>query len=244
MKFSTDGLVLKVTEAGESDRILTVLTRDYGTIRAFANGARRLKSDRQSATQSLCYSQFSFYKSKDSYVIDDARSIETFFRLRDDIEKLSLAQYFCELAGELAPEMENTEDYLRLTLNCLHMLSTDRRSQKFLKAVIELRMMTLSGYMPSLAACAHCGREPDGTVRFSTDGGSIFCPECSQTGITVSAGVLNAMRHICSCSDERLFSFELAESSLETLSKASEKYLLSQCRRNFRALDFYNRLFR
>ncbi len=242
MKWETDGLVLKVTDVGESDRVLTVLTRDNGVLHAFANGAKKIKSGAQSATGTLCYSRFSIYQSRDSYIIDDAKCIESFFRLREDIEKLSLAQYFCELACELAPELDEASDFLRLVLNCLHFLVTGKRSQLFLKCVAEIRMLTLSGYMPELLECSKCGSEPQGGAKFSPAEGKIYCSGCYGGGFAVSDGVLAAMRHICHSPDERLFSFTLPDSSLASLSKISEAYLHSQVHRNFKALDFYNRL--
>lgn len=243
MKFSSDGLVLKVSDVGESDRVITVLTRDYGVVHAFANGAKRLKSGKASATQSLCYSHFSFYQSRDSFIIDDARSIETFFRLRDDIEKLSLAQYFCELAGELAPEMEQSDEYLRLILNCLHMLVTGKRSPQFLKSVVELRLLTYSGYMPSVIECDICGNEVTGDALFNIAEGCVTCSTCGKSGVKITHGILNAMRHICCAPDEKIFAFELAPQSLSQLNSITERYLIDRTHRNFRTLDFYKKLF-
>ncbi|MBO4894737.1 MAG: DNA repair protein RecO [Clostridia bacterium] len=243
MKFSTDGIVLKASDVGDSDRVLTVLTKDYGVVRAFANGAKRLRSSKQSATQPLCYSHFTFFQSRDSFVVDDAQSIETFFRLRDSIENLSLAQYFCELECEYAPETEPAEDYLRLILNCLHMLVTGKKSRKFLKPLFELRILTLAGYMPDLGACAKCGEEPGDTAYFDISAGVVYCGKCPNPGVKISKGILNAMRRICTAPAEKLFSFELAEKSLDTLCGISERYLLMQARHPFKALDFYNKLF-
>ncbi len=243
MRMNTDGLILKVTDVGESDRVVTVLTKDYGVLRAYANGAKKIKSRSQSATQPLCYSRLSIYKNRDSYIIDEAQSIESFFRLRDNIENLSLAQYFCELAGELAPEMDEAADFLRVTLNCLHMLVTGKRTQLFLKAVAELRLLTLAGYMPDLSVCSRCGKEPAEGVGFLPESGTVVCPACGHTGIALSPGVLCAMRHICTAPDEKLFAFQMPEESLKRLSEISERYLLVQTGRRYKALDFYRSLF-
>ena len=59
---------------------------------------RDSNSRRHAATQLLSYSQFQIYKGKDKYIINDAQPEHVFFGLRSDIERLSLAQYFCELA--------------------------------------------------------------------------------------------------------------------------------------------------
>lgn len=242
MRFETDGLVLSVKDVGESDRVLTVLTRDYGVLRAFANGAKKLKSANQAATQPFCFSSFSIYQSRDSFVIDSAKTKETFFRLREDIEKLTLAQFLCEAAGELAPEMSEADSFLRLVLNCLYMLSTGKREPLFVKAVCEMRLLSLAGYMPALGECAHCEKEPTGSVKFNFAEGVIFCEGCPGQGATVSLGVLGALRHICTAPDEKLFSFRMPSESLKALDEAAEKYLLAQTGHRFKALDFYNSL--
>ena len=140
--------------------------------------------------------------------------------------------------------MENSQEYLSLVLNCLYMLVNEKRPQKFLKAVIELRMLTLAGYMPSLGVCSACGKEPEGDSFFDIASSSVYCPSCKPSGEKITKGILNAMRHICTAPAEKLFSFELAPSSLDRLSLLSERYLLSQSRGNYKALDFYNKLFR
>ena len=55
MRMNTDALVLRVTDTGESDRLLTLLTSEYGVLRAFANRAKKINSKFMGATQSMCY---------------------------------------------------------------------------------------------------------------------------------------------------------------------------------------------
>ena len=114
---TTKGLIIKEQKVGEADRLVTVLTEDLGLIRAFAPGALKIKSRNVSATSLLSYSELTIYQSRDTYKINEAKSIEIFFGLRNDIAALSLAGYFCELLMNLAPVFENAENYLRLTLN-------------------------------------------------------------------------------------------------------------------------------
>ena len=74
-------------------------------------------------------------------MINDAHPIEVFFDLRGDLERLSLAQYFCELAGFFAPEAAPAGDFLRLILNALHFLTRRTRPLPLLKAVVEMRLL-------------------------------------------------------------------------------------------------------
>lgn len=239
MHLNSDGLIIKESFTGENDRIVTVLTREYGLVRAFAKGARTIKNRSQCATGLLCYSRLSIYCGRDANSVDDATPLGVFFGLRDNIEKLSLAQYFCELAGELAPENSDADEHLRLMLNLLHMLESGKRPQPLLKAVAELRFLCLAGYMPALLGCEECGKFEDEFMYFDRVGGVLRCPLHSPSGVAVGMGVLTAMRHICYSELDKLFSFTLPDDSLLRLSQITEGYLLAQIERKFKTLDFY-----
>lgn len=239
MKLQTDALVLKTTDTGESDRLVTLLTRDYGVIRAFANRAKKFNSRLHGATQSLCYGEFQIRSGRDSYMIDDATAKEMFLGLREEILSLSLAQYFCALAGLLAPAEEPAEAFLRVLLNSLHLLEKARRSPDFLKAVTELRCMTQAGYMPELTACPHCGTLPDGPLFFSPKSGCVCCAESGRGGLRITPGVLAAMRHVCYQPIDRIYAFTLPAQEEALLARVSERFVLEQTGARISALDFY-----
>ena len=242
MRMNTDALVLRVTDTGESDRLVTLLTSEYGVLRAFANRAKKINSRMHGATQSLCYGEFSIYKSRDSYIVDDAVAKEVFFGLREDIEKLALSQYFCALAAELVPEMEPAKDYLRVILNSMHLLEKQRRSNNFLKAVTELKFMALSGFMPDLTVCSKCSNEPAGEIYFNASDGCIYCKGCG-TGEKINPTVLAAMRHVCANPIEKIYSFSLPASDEKRFAEVCEKFLLLQTGKRFKTLEFYKSLF-
>lgn len=241
MRLNTNGLIIREQQTGEDDRLVTLLTRDYGVIRAFVRGAKRIKSKAQSSTQLFAYGNYSIYRGKDAYSIDEAQPIEIFFDLRNDITALSLAQYFCELAGELAPVEDSAEEYLKLILNALHMLMKNKKSHDQLKAIVELRLLTLSGYMPDLVACGDCEAFDDEGMFFSPVEGQIFCGDCvkDHTCIPLPNGVLSAMRHICYTDISKLFSFTLPDESMKYLAEVTEQFLLTQTSKNYKTLDFY-----
>ena len=78
MQISTDGLIIMEKDVGESDRLVTVLSREEGVLRAFAQRANKMKSSKLSATQLLCYSRLTIYKGRDKYIIDDAQPLRSF----------------------------------------------------------------------------------------------------------------------------------------------------------------------
>ena len=76
MQVKTQGLIIKEQTIGESDRLVTVLTKDAGVLRAFARKAKSLKDSKSAATQLLCYSRLSVFKGREKYIIDDAEPID------------------------------------------------------------------------------------------------------------------------------------------------------------------------
>lgn len=243
MKQTTDALIIRENNnIGEADRFVTALTAELGVIRASARGARNLKSRNASATQLLSYSRLCVYRGREKYIIDDAQPVRVFFELRSDIEKLALAQYFCELAGILAPQEEPADEFLRLMLNALHFLGAGRDPRQ-VKAVLELRMLTLAGFMPDLIACAGCGAFEGEPMRFYPREGVLRCPECHRGGgDPLSGGVLAAMRHIVYAEFDKCFSFSLGDEGLAALAGEAERFLLAQLNRGFNTLDFYHTL--
>lgn len=245
MRIDTEGLVVKEKSVGESDRLITVLTRRQGILRAFARRANNIRNGKLSATQLFSYSRFTVFMGRDTYIIDDAQPIQVFFDLRKDIARLSLAQYFCELAGLLAPQGEEAEEFLRLMLNALHFLGEGTRPAGVLKATVEMRMLSLAGYMPDLVCCAECGRyEADVMYFFPRDGrircGDCFTPNGSDPCVALGRGALTGLRHIVYSEFAKLFSFSLSSEGAKELEEASEQYVLCTLQRGFNTLDFYH----
>lgn len=242
MKLTTDALIIRENNTvGESDRFVTALTRDHGVIRASVRRARQLNNRNSSATQLLCYSRLSLYKGREKYIVDDAEPLQVFFEVRDQLDKLALAQYFCELAGVLAPAEEEAEEELRLLLNALHYLSVGTRSLPLIKAVTELRLLCRAGYMPAVTQCAECGTGD--CTRFSPLRGVLYCEQHGGTDtLKLSAGALAALRHIVYAPFEKCFAFLLPEADAAMLGNAVERFLLAQLNRGFNTLDFYHSL--
>ncbi|WP_099204057.1 DNA repair protein RecO [Scatolibacter rhodanostii] len=244
MQIQTQGLIIREQTVGESDRLVTVLTADEGVLRAFARRAKNIKDSKNSATQILCYSRLNLYKGRDKYIINEAIPIEVFFDLRKDISRLSLAQYFCEIIAEFSPEGVDSAEYLRLALNALHFLCKGSKPELLLKSIIEMRLLTYAGYMPDIVGCASCNAYESPHMHFMINEANILCDNCFKPGPERSApmnpAVLKAMRHILYSDTEKMFAFQLTESSQTELAAASEAYLLSILDRKPKTLDFYH----
>ena len=243
MKFKTNGLILKEQSIGEQDKIVTVLTASHGVIRAFVRRAKNIKSPKCASTGLLCYSQLSLFENKGTYTIDEAQSIEMFIKLRNDVIKMSLAQYFCELSLTLCPKESESSDYLRLILNALHLLCNSDKDPLLIKACVEMRLLGLSGYMPDLIMCDSCGEYETANMMFVPKTGKLFCGDCALKngvhGIPATNSVITALRHTFYQDFEKLFSFSLKRESLIQLNVITESYLSCITEKDFLTLQFF-----
>ncbi|XOQ43946.1 MAG: DNA repair protein RecO [Clostridium sp.] len=244
MRTDAEGLVIMEKCVGDSDRLITILTRQKGVLRAFVQRPGRARSGRLSATRLFSYSRFTIFEGRDKYIIDEAQPIEVFFDLRKNIERLSLAQYFCELAIALAPQDSPAEEYLRLVLNALYFLSRGTRLNEIVKAVVEMRMLALSGYQPDLVGCSKCGCFESDTMYFLPVSGRIVCAECGapkdEPRVRLGRGAMAGLRHTIYADLNKAFSFTLSPQGSKELEQAAEAYVLSTLERGFATLDFYH----
>ena len=247
------GLVLKSVNLGESDRIITVFTKECGNISAMVKGARSLKNRNMSATQQFCYSTFVLYKKGDKYWVRESSLIESFFGLRESIEALSLAGYIVEVLSDVTTA-EAEGELLRLALNSLYAISEKKYSLDKIKAAFEIRATSIIGFMPEVLSCRECG-EVHGDFFFDIMGGSIRCFSCKEKAdrqrsdiiddgtrevITIlSEGAKTALAYLIHCPIERIFAFNISEEDMQILLRATEKYITNQLERSFKSLEFY-----
>ena len=240
-KFVTDGIVVKTKVTGESDLIVFVLTRRKGVIRAFAKGARNMKSKLHGGTALFAYSEFSFYEKNGAYNITEVQPKSVFFELIGDMPRLTLAQYLCEIVLRTLTEPIEDETYFRLLLASLYYLNSGKKNVLLIKAVFELRFAAVSGYAPAVHACSVCGAFSDERMRFNCLSGELSCASCSseEEAPSVPMSVITAMRHIVYSPEDKIFSFLLNEENLYQLTRLTETYLQNCFQLRFRVTEYF-----
>lgn len=246
MYMTTQGVVLRETPYQEADVLLTVLTKDSGRMTLRARGIRRRTSPLKGPCQLLTYTEFTYFDYRGKATVNEAVTVESFRRLRDDIELLALGSYFAQVAELLSQEDSPDPELLSLLLNSLYALSKLNKPQALVKAAFEFKMACLAGFTPDLSGCALCGSPaPD---RFNVTQGVLQCADCrspEDTGLRlpVSPGTLAALRYLAGADSKRLFSFTLGPEHLRELNSLTEAYLSVQLEHSFYGLDFYKSLF-
>lgn len=247
MRLTTQGIVLRETNYKEADKILTVLTRDFGKRTVKARGCRRKTSKLTAASQLLVYSELTLSERGEFTTLTEADPLQQFWGVRQDLENLALASYFAEVTEAAAQEGEPCPEVLSLLLNCLYALDRLNKPKAQVKAVFELRLLCLMGYAPLLDACAVCGVPEPVSARLNLSQGVLHCAACRQevgggVSMPLSPGALAGARYIVNSDPKHLFSFSLGEEGLRQLGEATEAFLMTQQERGFRTLDYYKQV--
>ena len=233
----------KEQNIGEQDKLVFALTKSNGVIRAFVKGAKNIKNGKCAAASLLSYSRLTIYKGRESYIIGEAQPIRIFSKLRSDVTKMCLAQYFCELALTICPREQKADSFLSLVLNSLYLLSENKRSADLIKPCLEMRLASMAGYMPDLRMCRECGEYITPLMYFLPRIGALECADCrtdvSEPAIALNEGTLTALRHTVYADDDKLFSFALPKDDLVVLNAASESYLKYRFEKDVKTLVFY-----
>jgi len=239
------GIVLRSVDTKESDKILTVLTAHMGRIPVIAKGARSRRSKVAAASQLLAYSELVLSESHGWQYLTEASTIELFDGVRQDVELLSLAAYFCELTDAVSYEEGEAGEILSLLLNALYALGTLKKPPELVRASFEMKLMALIGFEPLLDSCAVCGDVDPAQPVLDLVGGVLRCRGCGMgdgKGLPLTPGSLSAMRHVLYGDPRRLYSFTLAPEDQKYYSRAAEGYVRAMTERDFKTLDFYKSL--
>ena len=118
----TKGLVIREKPYQEQSKMLTIFTEKEGKIQAIAHNAKGVRSQLAESTQLFAYSRFNYYKGKNFANINNADSVHSFYKLRDDLKKMTLGSYILELVDLLYEWYQGDAQTLRLIIHALYYL--------------------------------------------------------------------------------------------------------------------------
>ena len=167
-----NGLVIAERDLGENDKLLTVLVERFGKLSVVAKGAKSVRNRHMPSTQLFAYASFGLRKKGNFYYITESDLIESYFDIRSDILKLSLASFLCDIACDVTQEGNNDDEILRLTLNMLYAISKDLKPLEVIRAVYELRIAKELGLFVTCGSDYHGRTRVDVSVNEEKRGGT------------------------------------------------------------------------
>ncbi len=238
-----NGIVIKEVNVGESDKIITVLAKERGKLSFSARGARKPKSKFMAGTQLFCCSEFIVYDRRKFLSLTQVETLESFYHLRNDLEKLTYALHMMELVDKTILENDQHDDILSLMVRTLSVLAKTDFNSKLSIHIFEIKFMQFMGYTPVLDCCTCCGRnvEPAQNYFFSFSSGGIVCQQCitfENSVQKISHSIYAILNHIIQNETKNLFSFNTSESVLIELSKLTRAFIYYHLDIQFLTLDF------
>lgn len=233
------GIVLKQAEYGDAHRMLTILTKEAGIIKAVRYGIRGKKAANAAAFQTMCYARFKLQPGGGSIMTaKDAEVLDCFSPISEDIKKLALMVYLGDITYGILGSYNPDERIAALYLNTVYAAAYRNELPEKLKTVYEIKLMCAAGYMPQFNDCEVCGGKRE---FFNNDYGCFFCREHrKQYDKRISEEEISLMHHIAMLPDKKMLSFNIVNEKLyRSLGEITEYYVSAHAGRDFSSLKYY-----
>jgi DNA repair protein RecO (recombination protein O) len=197
--FRVEAVVLRHSDYGEADRLLTLYTRQLGKTRVLAKGARKIASRKAGHIEPFTHAKLQLAKGRDLLILTQADTVDAYLPLREDLILTSHASYVMELLDRFTYEDETeSPSTFRLLTDTLSRLASKSDPWLVIR-YYEMRLLDHLGFRPRLFECANCGREIKAEDQyFSFSAGGVICPRCGK-GLpnlhAISVEALKYLRH-------------------------------------------------
>ncbi|KAA9087094.1 DNA repair protein RecO [Microbacterium radiodurans] len=180
-------VILRTHKLGEADRIVTMLSRRHGKLRGVAKGVRRTSSKFGARLEPFMVADVQMYKGRSLDIVQQAESLGSYGAdIATDYDRYTSASAMVEAADRLNEAETTPQQYLLLVGGLRALARGDHDSRAVLDSYL-LRAMALSGWAPSLLACARCGVDGPHAGFAAPLGGSV-CDSCAPVGSPRIAG--------------------------------------------------------
>lgn len=192
--YKTPAIVLRQRRLGDTDKIITLYTANYGKLDAVAKGVRRLKSRLAGHVEPLNHGSYMIAHGRSLDIVTQAQTIETFQPLRDDLPRLSHAFYAAELLDRATEERAENFALYRLLLDTLRRLA-ERDDLDLILRFFEMALLAQLGYQPEIGECVSC-RMPlaEEVNAWAASLGGVLCPRCRPVDVALTALSVNALK--------------------------------------------------
>lgn len=243
--YKTEAIVLKHTDIGEADRLLTLYTPNAGKIRAVARGARRTKSRLGGHVEPLMRCSMVISRGRTFEIVSQAEILESFLPIRCDLLRTAQALYLADLTDAFTAERTENYAVYRLLLESIRLLERSPR-RDILSRFFEIQIVSQSGYSPQLYQCINCTAPlKPVTNYFTPSGGGVLCPSCPRAEPVVqpiSPEALKVLRLLHRGDYPTAARVRLSPPLTQEIRHITQGYVRHLLERDLRSSDFMDRL--
>ncbi|GAB4565896.1 MAG: DNA repair protein RecO [Anaerolineae bacterium] len=243
--YRIEGVVLRRSDWGEADRLVTVYSAEQGKLRLLAKGVRKTLSRKAGHLEMFVRGSYLVAKGRTWDIITQAATIEPYLNVRQDLLRTTYAWYVSELVDRFTTEGdENRPLYDQL---CLALKRLDEgESPYWVCRHFELRLLALSGYQPQLHLCVQCGDELKPVVNyFNAEHGGVLCPRCGEgtpVAEPISVNALKVLRFAQTREFGAVARLRLRPAVSQEVESLLYRYIVFILERNLKSADFLRSL--
>jgi len=182
--FVTDAINLKSYNLSEADKIIVMYSKDKGLIKGVAKGVKKPKSKLGARMDLLVANKLMLYKGKNMDTICQAEALNTFNKIRQNMDKIFYSMYISEVVNNFGVEEDPcSKEVYELLYKALEKISNAENKIEILISALkfQLKMMQISGFGIELETCLCCGEHVNSEkMYFSDKMGGIICPKCNE----------------------------------------------------------------
>ena len=179
MFFTSEAIVLKRTKLSDNDMILTLFTKKAGKMDAIANGARHPKSRFASGAHPFVLGRYNLSTGGSMAKVTSIDVHESFYHLREDLNRLAYGSWFLELADVVVVEGVTNHQLFYDLVESIHVLLDENVNPDQIKVAYEMKLIDSAGMRPILNECINCGAKGDRKWQFSVPDGGLVCENCT-----------------------------------------------------------------
>lgn len=239
MFVKSEGIVIRTTDYGETNKVVTIYTREFGKVGVMARGANKPNSRLSAVTQLFTYGNFLYQKSSGLGSLNQGDILESFRGIKEDIFLTAYASYIVELLDK-GTEDRDRNPFLFEHLYQTLLLLNEGMDPEILTNIFEVKMLNVLGLYPELNQCAICQKK-DGKFRFSLRENGLICHRCAGRdpySLEVSERALKLLR---------LFYFidlkRIGQISVKPETKKELRFILDQYYHEFAGLNLKSKKF-
>lgn len=220
-----EGIVLRTTDYGETNKIVTLYTREWGKYGVMARGAKKPKSRLAAITQPLTYGYYLVQKGNGLGNMQQGEIINSLRSIKEDILLTAYASYIVELTDKSTDEKKTNPYLFELLLQSLNYIN-EGYDPDIIKNIVEMKMLNTLGLYPILNECVFCKRQ-EGKFSFSIKEGGVVCHHCYEKDpyhLVLSQATIKLLRIFYYLDINRLGSISVKDETKAELNKVIECY--------------------
>jgi DNA repair protein RecO (recombination protein O) len=241
----TEGVVLKRSDIGEADRLLTLYTREVGKLRVIAKGVRKPQSRKTGHVELFMRTDFLIATGRDLGVVTQADLIDPFLPLRENLILTTYSAYVVELLDKFTGDEDRNSSLYDLLLRTLSLLSTTD-NLLLCARYYELRLLSLAGFQPQLFYCVGSGEPIEQEDQyFSAELGGLLRPKhkpADRAAKPISGSAVKVLRFLQTRDWDTVKGLQLKRTLHLELEQILHVYLTHILERQLKSVDFLRRL--